>query len=123
MSIASYRELLVWQDAMHLAEVCYRLAATLPKDELFGLNTQIKRSVVSIPSNIAEGYARGSAGSYSQFLKVARGSLRELETQLLLILRVGLANDEQVQPALTLCDDVGRKLHGLIRSLEAKSFD
>jgi four helix bundle protein len=117
MTITSYRDLQVWQDAMKLAEVCYRMTALLPPDELFGLNTQIKRSAVSIPSNIAEGYGRGSAASYAHHLKIARGSLRELETQLLLMTRIELAREEQIQPALGLCDEVGRKLHGLIRSL------
>ena len=117
-SIRSYRDLIVWQDAMALAELCYRLVAKFPKDELYGITSQIRRAAVSVPSNIAEGYGRESAGSYVQFLKTSRGSLRELETQLMLCERIGLAQAEDVAQALEQCDSVGKKLHGLIVSVQ-----
>ncbi len=117
--IKSYRDLIVWQEAMVLAEVSYRLTAKLPKEETYGLSAQIRRSAVSIPSNIAEGYARETTGSYVQFLRTARGSLRELETQLILCQRVGMLDGTDVDAALEKCDSIGRMLHGLIRSLQA----
>jgi len=118
-TITSYRDLLVWQEAMNLAELAYRLAAGLPKDELYGLTSQIKRSAVSIAANIAEGYGRDSRGSYIQQLKVAQGSLKELETHVLIAERVRLMAGDNSQQLLTLTDRVGRMLRGLIRSLEA----
>jgi four helix bundle protein len=120
-AIRSYRDLVVWQDAMSLAESCYRLVANYPKDELYGLTSQIRRAAVSIPSNIAEGYGRESSGSYLQFLKVSRGSLRELETQIMLSERVGVATTEQAKVALEKCDHVGKKLHGLIAAVQRTS--
>ena len=117
-SIGSYRDLKVWQDAMQLAEVSYRLTTKLPKDELYGLSTQIKRASVSIPANIAEGYGRGVTGSYLQFLRIARGSLRELETHFLLAGRLGLVAPTEIEPIIAKCDTVGRMLHSLISSVQ-----
>ncbi len=117
MTIESYRDLRVWQEAMALAESCYRLTATFPRDELFGMTAQIRRAGSSIPANIAEGYGRNSAGSYVQFLRVAQGSLKELETHLLLAERVGLVAPATSAPVLSSCDALGRMLLGLIRSI------
>jgi four helix bundle protein len=83
-SINSYRDLRVWQDAMTLAESCYRLTRQFPRDELFGLTSQIRRAAASIPANVAEGHGRESTGNFVQSLRVAQGSLKELETHLLL---------------------------------------
>ncbi len=83
MSIQNYKELEVWQIAMDLAETCYQITRGFPKEELFGLTSQIRRAAVSIPANIAEGHARHHTKEYLQFLGVARGSLMELETHLL----------------------------------------
>jgi four helix bundle protein len=121
MTIDSYRDLRVWRQAMDLAEACYRLTATFPRDELFGITAQIRRASVSIPANIAEGYGRESTGSYSQFLRVAQGSLKELETHLLLAQRVGLTSKAGVDPLLELSDGAGRMLRSLIRSIERGS--
>jgi four helix bundle protein len=118
MAIESYRDLRVWREAMDLAEACYRLTATFPRDELFGMTAQVRRASVSIPANIAEGYGRNSKGAYAQFLKVAQGSLKELETHLLLAQRVGLATDDVTAPILASCDSLGRMLRSLIRSIE-----
>ncbi len=79
--IQSYKELLVWQKGIHLVTTVYKNMQDFPNDENFGLKSQIKRAAVSIPSNIAEGWGRNSTQSYSQFLKISRGSLFELETQ------------------------------------------
>ena len=103
---------------MTLAELTYRLAAALPASERYELSSQIRRASVSIPSNIAEGYARESEASYVHFLKIARGSLRELETQALLGTRLMLVDAAIAEPVLTQCDRVGKLLCGLIRSLD-----
>lgn len=76
--IQSYRDLRVWQEAVNLAESCYRLTKTFPKEELYGMTTQIRRASVSIAANIAEGYGRKTRGEYIQFLYIAQGSLKEL---------------------------------------------
>ncbi len=121
MTIESYRDLRVWREAMSLAEVCYRLTASFPRDEMFGMVTQIRRASASIPANIAEGYGRDSKGTYGQFLRVAQGSLKELETHVLLSERVGLTTEVLAAPVLAACDSLGRMLRSLIRSIERSS--
>lgn len=116
--IESYRDLRVWQQSMSLAEASYHLTRQFPKDELYGMVSQIRRSAVSIPANIAEGNGRENRGDYIQFLRIAQGSLKELETHLLLAERVGLISAAALAGALSQCGDVGRMLHGLIRSLQ-----
>ncbi len=103
---------------MDLAEACYRLSVGFPRDELYGLTSQTRRSAVSVPANIAEGYGRENTGSYVQFSKVAQGSLKELETHLELIERIGIANREATAPILDRCEVVGKMLNSLIRSLQ-----
>ncbi|MGQ9614543.1 MAG: four helix bundle protein [Chloroflexus sp.] len=115
--VNSYRDLDAWKEAMNLAEMCYRLTATFPREELYGMTGQIRRAAVSVPANIAEGYGRENRGEYIQFLRISQGSLKELETHLLLVMRVGLGAEETVQPLLDQCDRVGRILRALIRSL------
>ncbi len=106
---------------MDLAEACYRSTKSFPRDELYGMTGQIRRSSSSIPANIAEGYGRESTPSYIQFLSVAQGSLKELETHLLLAQRVELLTEGSSMPLLFECDRVSRMLRNLIRSLQAKS--
>ncbi|CCH98604.1 MAG: four helix bundle protein [Microcystis aeruginosa BS13-02] len=118
--IQSYRDLRVWQEAVNLAESCYRLTKTFPKEELYGMTTQIRRASVSIAANIAEGYGRKTRGEYIQFLYIAQGSLKELETHWLISQRVELASPQSVNPILNQCESVGRLLLTLIRSLENK---
>jgi four helix bundle protein len=120
-SINSYRDLRVWQDAMTLAESCYRLTAQFPRDELFGLTSQIRRAGVSVPANIAEGHGRENTGSFVQHLRVSQGSLKELETHLLLAERVGILPTPDMEAALTQCESLGKMLRALIRSLQDKS--
>ena len=119
--IESYRDLRVWNEAMNLAEGCCRLTKSFPRAELYGLTSQIRRSAASVPANIAEGYGRDAKGSYIQFLKISRGSLKELETHLLLATRVELTTSADAAPALARCETVGKMLNGLIRSLEARA--
>ena len=103
---------------MKLAEECYRFTKALPRDELFGMTSQIRRSAVSIPANVAEGYGRDSKGSYVNFLKIAQGSLKELETHLILAQRLKLGSSEFAEQLLTHCDAIGRMLFGLIRQVQ-----
>lgn len=121
MSIQSYRDLRVWQESMALVEAVYRLTKAYPKDEAYGLTAQMRRASVSIPANIAEGYGRENTGSYIQFLRIAQGSLKEVETHLLLLVRVALAPADGVEPLLVQADIIGKMLRALIRSLESGS--
>jgi four helix bundle protein len=123
MAITSYQDRDVWKRAIDLTEDCYRLAATFPSDQLFGLPSQIKRASVSVPANIAEGYGRDQTGGYIQFLKIALGSVRELETHLVIIERVHLASADKLGAPKEKCDRVGRMLRALIRSLEARRLE
>ena len=118
--LQSYRELLVWQKAMDLATMVYHLTEPFPKREIYGLAAQLRRAGVSVPSNIAEGCGRGSRREYLQFLTIAQGSLKELETQVLLAERLAYATAAQASSILCETEAVGKMLGGLIRSLKAK---
>ena len=119
--VASYRELLVWQKAMALVSSVYKLTGTFPNSERFGLTPQIQRSAVSIPSNIAEGQGRLATKEFRQFLGIARGSLKELETQLLISIDLGYTSQEGAEVCLDLADEIGRMLNSLIKALERKA--
>jgi four helix bundle protein len=113
MAVSSYRDLLVWKNAMQLTEDVYRLASVLPKHEQFALIAQLHRSAVSLPSNIAEGHSRDSTKDFLRFLSIAQGSLAELETQLLLAERFKYVEDIEVQVVLDRCAELGKMLNGL----------
>ena len=116
--ISSYRDLLVWQAGVELAVACYAATRGFPRDELYGMVSQVRRASTSIPANIAEGHGRDSSGNYVQFLNVAQGSVKELETHIVVSRRVGLLADELAKDLLHRCDEVGRMLRALIRSIE-----
>jgi four helix bundle protein len=117
MSSMDYRQLVVWQKSMDLAEHVYRETATLPREERYGLTAQLRRAATSIPSNIAEGQGRRSSDDeFLRFLRIALGSLCELETQVELSLRLELLKPQQAQRLRPQTDEVGRLLNGLIRS-------
>jgi four helix bundle protein len=118
--IESYRDLRVWQEAMALAVACYHLTQGFPKEEMFGLTSQIRRSAASIAANIAEGYGREHTRSFVQFLHVAQGSLKELETHLLLSERVVAVAANGASGILSKCEIVGKMLRSLIRSLQRR---
>ena len=118
-AIQSYRDLQVWQRAMDLAVTTYKLTADYPRDELYGLVSQSRRAATSIAANIAEGYGRSSKPAYLNFLRIAQGSLKELETHVLLAARLGLISEDSMEPALAQADELGRMLRGLIVKLEA----
>jgi four helix bundle protein len=106
---------------MELARAIYLLTDGFPDREKFGLTSQMRRAAVSVPSNIAEGYARASRGEYVQFLGHARGSCAELETQLLLAQSLGFGDEQKYQNVQSLCADTGRLLHALMQSLRPKA--
>ena len=120
-TIKSYRDLEVWQQAMDLAVECYKVTQRFPKTEMFGIVSQIRRSASSVPANIAEGHGREGRAHFVQFLRVAQGSLKELETHLLLSARVGFLQEKESGPILRRCADVGKMLRGLIRALDART--
>lgn len=113
----AYRKLEVWQKAMDLVDAIYAVARQLPAEERFGLNPQMRRSVTSVPSNIAEGYGRNHRKEYIQHLYVARGSLMEIETQLIVCVRQSFIGRDLATEVWQLMQEVGRKLSRLIQSL------
>jgi len=121
MAVKSYRELKVWEKAMDLVSESYKLAKLLPKSEVFGLTSQLQRAAVSIPANIAEGHGREHLGDYLHHLSIANGSLMELETHLLLLVKLSYIPVSQVEPVLRLASEVGRMLAGLINSLKDRA--
>ena len=118
MAVHTHRDLIAWQEAMHLVEFAYRDTTTFPSEETFGLRTQIRRAAVSVPSNIAEGAARNSSREVIQFLSFARGSLAELETQLELAVRLGFLRN--VADCIRQVDRVGKLVTVLQKSLKGK---
>jgi four helix bundle protein len=106
---------------MTLAESCYRLTRQFPRDELFGLTSQMRRAVASIPANIAEGHGRESTGNFVQSLRVSQGSLKELETHLLLAERIGVLPTPDLEMVLGRRESLGKMVRALIRSLQDKS--
>jgi four helix bundle protein len=115
--IRSYKDLLVWQRAMELVVMCYRLTDRFPIAERYGLTSEVRRSAVSIPSNIAEGYQRRSTGAYLHHLSISLGSQGELETQLEISRRLGLRSDSDVRAVITETEEVGRMLYALVESV------
>lgn len=114
----SYRGLLVWRQSMEVAKACYFLTRRLPREERYGLTAQIRRASVSIPANIAEGSGRGTKRDFISFLRIAQGSLRELETYLLLLTEVNLAHPDDATPIQKQLDSIARLLNRLIQSLQ-----
>lgn len=110
---ASHRDLVVWQKSMDLAVQVYRLTARFPKSELYRLTSQVTRAAASVPANIAEGNARGSRRDYANFLAIAKGSLNETETFLILALRLGYLREHELAPALFLITEIGKMLTAL----------
>jgi four helix bundle protein len=118
--IYSFRDLVVWQKSLDLVTEIYRLSKKFPKDEVFGLTSQIRRAAVSIPSNIAEGRGKSSKGGFQQFLHHSRGSLAEVETQIIIAQNLGYLIAEETDPVMESIAEVGRLLHGLLTSLKKK---
>jgi four helix bundle protein len=118
MSIRSYQDLAIWKKAMQLVVQVYHLTRRFPREEMHGLTSQMRRAAVSIPTNIAEGWGRGSRKEYIQFLRIARGSLLELETLLAISRNLRYLSQEDMQARLALVGEISRMLSGLIASLK-----
>lgn len=118
MAIKSYQDLIVWQKAMDLVQLVYKASKKIPDEERYLLTSQLRRSAISIPSNIAEGQARQSTAEFLNFLSIARGSRAELETQIFIAKRLGYLNPATVQELLGLSEEVSRLLNRLIASLK-----
>ena len=115
--MATHKDLDVWKESMDLAKKIYTLTATFPKEEIYGLSSQMRRSSVSIPSNIAEGAARSSDKEFIQFLYISLGSLSELETQVILSSDFGFYHEHEI---FTYIEEIRKKLLGLIKYLKSK---
>jgi len=118
--IKSYKDLLIWQKGIKLVKLTYLICKDFPKDEVFGLQSQIKRSSVSIPSNIAEGYGRNTSQSFIQFLRIARGSLLELETQLIIAKELDFVDVDSFEEMSALITEESKMINGFIKSMENK---
>ena len=116
--VKSFHDLVAWQKAMELVTEVYKASQKFSKEEMFGLASQIRRASVSIPSNIAEGRGKSSKGEFQQFLYHARGSLAEVETQLLIAINLGFIQEDEVSHIIQLIDSTGRLLHGLISAIK-----
>ena len=114
----NYRDSIAWQRAMYLVEDVYRATASFPREEVYGLTSQLRRAAVSVPSNIAEGQGRKLPADFKLFLRYARGSLLEVDTQLQIARRLGyLKKQEDVDALISRVSEVGRILNGLIASV------
>ncbi len=120
MIVESYRDLMVWQKAVNLVVLCYEITKNFLPIEIYGLTSQLKRAVVSIPANIAEGHGRLGLGEYIYFLGIAPGSLRETETHLLIANRLNFITSDQLNNALSLSTEISKMISSLLRSLKNK---
>jgi four helix bundle protein len=117
MKVKNYRELMAWQKAMDLVEDVYKVSKSFPREEIYGLTSQIRRAVVSIPSNIAEGQGRRTTADFLRHLSIAYGSLREVETQILITGRLRYLAQLRTEEVMQMAGEVGRLLNGLMVSL------
>lgn len=118
MKSTDYKDLVVWQKAIDFATWIYSLTSRFPKEELYGIVPQMRRAAVSIPSNIAEGQSRQHKTEFIQFLSIAKGSLAELETQLLIASKLGYINDKDLKEGSDRVDDISKLLYALMRKLK-----
>jgi four helix bundle protein len=118
--INSYKDLIVWQKAIDLVTTIYSLTRNFPNDEKFGVVSQLNRAVVSVPTNIAEGWGRESSKNYLQFLRISRGSLMEVETLMLISKNLNYVNDKNFELISNKIEETGKILQGLIKSMQQK---
>ncbi len=116
--LMSHREQYIWQRGIYLCQLCYELTKSFHQSELYGLTSQIRRASVSVPANIAEGYGRVSTKEYIRYLQIALGSLRELDTHLVISEKVGLGKHEQISPVVKEVDEVTRLIVSTINKLK-----
>jgi four helix bundle protein len=117
-TIKSFRDLFIWQKSMNLVTVIYEVSSKFPSQEMYGLTSQIRRSAISIPSNIAEGYGRNSTGDYKRFLQIAVGSLFEFQTQIEIAFNLHYLSKEVFDDLLRTCNDLDKMLYSLIQKLK-----
>lgn len=117
MKVRNYQDLIVWQKAMDLVEQIYATSQRFPREEIYGLTSQLRRAAVPIPSNIAEGQGRRTTADFVRHLSISYGSLRELETQTLIATRLQYLTKQRCQDTLRMAGEVGRLLNGLMSSL------
>ena len=117
MTVKQYSDLVAWQKAVDLVTEVYRITKNFPKEEVYGLTSQLRRAAVSVPSNIAEGQSRGSR-EFAHFLSIALGSLSELETQMIIARRLGYVQESELATFTQMAGETGRLIHGLSRSIE-----
>ena len=120
MKIRSYQELKVWSLAMELVEHVYSQTKSFPREETFGLSSQLRRAAISVPSNIAEGHSKDSSKEYLRHISIAMGSIAELETQTELSRRLSFINAEKTNELILRMAEIGRMLRGIQRTLKAK---
>jgi four helix bundle protein len=118
--IQNYKDLDVWKRSVAFTTELYKLTAQFPDTERYGLTSQIRRAATSVPANIAEGWGRGSTGEYVQFLKVARGSLMELETHLVVGCNLTFLTQDELRSASKEIEEIGKMLNGLIGALKSR---
>lgn len=119
--IRRFEDLRVWNEAIALVEAVYALTASFPESERFGLINQLRRASVSVPSNVAEGWGRGSKSDYVRFLRIARGSLYEVKTQLVIAERLGFGTSADVRAVIDTCEPLRRQLQALMSAVERSS--
>ena len=117
--VLSFKDLVVWQKAMELTLLCYRASADFPPGERYGITVQLRDAAVAVTANIAEGHGRRAPRDFHRFLDIAYGSLNELKTLLHLSTRLGYVSEPSADPLLDRCEELGRMLNGLQRSLRA----
>ena len=118
--VRSFRDLLVWQKSMRMAVLVYRLTQSFPREEIYGLSSQMRRAAVSIPSNIAEGHGRLGSNEYRQFLSVARGSNFELQTQLEIARALVKGDSKLIDEAEGLSHEVGKMIYVILGAIKSK---
>jgi four helix bundle protein len=118
MSVSDHRQLVVWQKGIQLSLETYRISRRFPREETYGLTSQIRRAAVSVPANIAEGNGRIHRAEYAHFVSIARGSLREVDTLMEIALGLGYVNEKELANIRELLDHVGRMLTRLLKRLE-----
>ena len=121
MAGSHFKDLVVWKKAIDLVTEVYKITGTFPKEELFSLTNQIRRAAISVPSNIAEGQQRSAAREFIHFLNIAKGSLGELETQIIICSRLDYLDHEKTETLTAKCNEIGRMLNGLINNIQSAS--
>jgi four helix bundle protein len=119
--MSSYRDLRVWAEGVAPAEICYGVTSTFPRAEAYGMTSQVRRAAVSISANVAEGQGRENPKGFVRFLRISRGSLKELETRLMLASRVEFMPNEETDRILEECEKPGKMLRALIHSMQHKA--